>query len=85
MSTNTSTQTHLKPKTYNTWADVYMEFMEIMDQILETTLDHNAAHVLIEMNVNALYAQHGGDPLWDAAYERWIAPSDDDPYVKEVK
>lgn len=69
-------------KTYDSWSDVYMEFMEILDRILESTPDHDEARELIAGEVDQLYAQHEGDPLWDSAYERWIEPADDDMEVK---
>lgn len=64
------------------WTDVYMQFMDILDRVLEITPDHTEARKLIQKEVDELYAQHEGDPAWDLAYERWIEPSDDDEEVK---
>jgi hypothetical protein len=45
--------------------------MEIADRIWSTTSDHDEAHELICGEVDHIYAQHEGEPLWDAAYARW--------------
>ena len=75
-----SKQNRFKPQP--TWVDVYHIFMEIADTILSNSTDHDEAHKLICYEVDKLYAQHEGEPLWDSAYARWIAPSDDDEEAK---
>jgi hypothetical protein len=74
--TNTSS-TDVKPadsKTYNSWVDCYQEFIEIMDRVLlfDQTFDEHVEQLRKE--VNELYAQHKGEPVWDKAYELWCEP-----------
>lgn len=66
---------------FESWTDVYKIFMEIADRVLSSTPNHDEANELICGEIDQLYAQHEGDPLWDSAYERWYEPSDDDTYV----
>lgn len=66
---------------FKSWTDVYHIFMEIADRVLSTTPNHDEAHELICGEIDQLYTQHEGDPLWDSAYERWYEPSDEDEYV----
>ena len=68
---------------FKSWVSVYRVFMSIADTVLELPegVDHDYAHILINSCVNALYAQHEGDPAWDIAYTKWIEPSDDDGEV----
>lgn len=78
MSTQPETKT--KTKTYNTWTDVYMDFMDIMDDCIANIEDPDEAFETMERRVELLYAQHKGEPLWDDAYKRWC---DADPESNE--
>lgn len=81
-------QTHAIPTNNNnnnepkSWHDVYRLFLEIADEVLDAVTDHDEAHKLICRKVDALYAQHEGEHIWDFAYERWYEPCDDDEEVQ---
>lgn len=55
------------------WMAVYKEFERVAYSILENpnliTMPGAEAH--IEKAIEALWAQHKGEPAWDAAYYRW--------------
>lgn len=59
------------------WTDVYSQFEEIVDENFPFVDEIND-------KVDALYAEHKGEPAWDEAYERWnttVGPEDNDEEV----
>ncbi len=53
----------------STWTGPYSEFMKILD--IPHILSSPGSEQIIERKVDALYAQHKGEPAWDEAYQRW--------------
>lgn len=72
-----------KPPHFKTWTSVYHVFISIADAVFESPegINHETAHALINQCIDTLYIPHEGEPAWDAAYKRWIEPSDDDEEV----
>ena len=57
------------------WWEVYKEFDKIVNRALDEAICGNTtqaeAEQTIQREVDNLYAQHKGEPLWDEAYRRW--------------
>ncbi len=56
-----------------TWRAPYEAFEHLAHKILENPniISHPGAEARIEKEVDALYAQHKGEPAWDLAYQKW--------------
>ena len=78
MSQSTNPITENKQSTYKSWVDCYRDFISISDRILDDATNHDEAHIQIKTEVDALYAQHTGEYIWDEAYRRWYEPYDGD-------
>lgn len=59
------------------WTDVYAQFEEIVDENFPFVDEIND-------QVDALYAEHKGEPAWDEAYERWSTTVGVDDNDEEV-
>ena len=56
---------------FNSWTDAYSTFIAISDTVLDTGINHDTAHIIINKCVDTMYATHKGEPVWDEAYRRW--------------
>jgi len=72
-----------RPK-LQTWLSVYRLFVSIGNTVLDLPegADYESYLTITQDLVEALYAQHEGDPAWDLAYQRYVEPSEDDLIVE---
>lgn len=59
------------------WTDVYEQFSDIIDTYLPD-------EIRINDEVEKLYNQHKGDPVWDEAYKRWCTSGNDESLNEEL-
>lgn len=57
------------------WWEIYKEFDKIVNKTLDQAINGNTTQAegeqIIQREVDNLYAQHKGEPVWDEAYRRW--------------